>query len=61
MDNIVNNSIYLRRRSKIALPAPSGGDAPPVNYLASVVKNVEALANPDALAHYKDIAELATK
>jgi len=41
-NSAVNNSIYLRRRSKIMLPRDSGGEVPP-NYVASVMKNVEAL------------------
>ena len=42
MDRI-NNQIYLRRRSKIVLPAASGDEVLPENYVASVVKNLETL------------------
>src|SRR5438105_2854128 len=38
-----NNTLYLRRRSKIVLPAPSGTGALSQIYLASILKNVEAL------------------
>lgn len=38
-----NNALYLRRRSKIVLPAPAGAGTLPLNYLASVLKNIEAL------------------
>jgi hypothetical protein len=41
--NRINNSIYLRRRSKIALPSPSGNELLPENYVASVAKNLETL------------------
>jgi hypothetical protein len=42
--NRINNAIYLRRRSKIVLPqATDGGELFPLIYVASVVKNVEAL------------------
>jgi hypothetical protein len=38
----VNNSIYVRRRSKVVLPP--GQDARlPLNYVASVIKNLESL------------------
>jgi stress response protein SCP2 len=39
----LNNSLYLRRRSKIILPAVSGSDLLPENYVASVTKNLETL------------------
>ncbi|MBC7804775.1 MAG: cytoplasmic protein, partial [Akkermansiaceae bacterium] len=43
MDHI-NNAIYLRRRSKIVLPLGANDAEPlPLYYVASVVKNVEAL------------------
>ena len=41
-NSIVNNSIYLRRRSKIVTQSGSG-EPLPINYVASVMKNVEAL------------------
>lgn len=42
--NRINNAIYLRRRSKIVLPkGMNGGELLPLNYVASVVKNVEAV------------------
>ena len=37
-----NNSLYLRRRSKVALPEGSGADLP-LNYPASVARNLEPL------------------
>lgn len=42
--NYINNTIYLRRRSKIILPeGANGNELLPLHYAASVVKNVEAL------------------
>jgi hypothetical protein len=39
---VVNNSLYLRRRSKI-IPPSGAGEALPPNYVASLVKNIEPL------------------
>jgi hypothetical protein len=41
--NTTNNTIYLRRRSRLCLPATSGDACLPLNYIASVLKNIEAL------------------
>jgi hypothetical protein len=41
--NPINNTLYLRRRSKICLPTPIGSDLLPLNYIASMLKNLEAL------------------
>jgi hypothetical protein len=39
----INNAIYLRRRGKICLPDTAHATRLPLNYVASVLKNVEAL------------------
>jgi hypothetical protein len=41
--NQINNAIYLRRRSKIGLRESVSAPALPLNYIASVLKNIEAL------------------
>jgi len=38
-----NNTLFLRRRSKISLPHSDGRDPLPRNYIASMLKNLEAL------------------
>jgi len=38
-----NNTLFLRRRSKISLPLSDGRDSLPRNYIASMLKNLEAL------------------
>ncbi|MCW3098403.1 MAG: cytoplasmic protein [Chthonomonadaceae bacterium] len=38
-----NNTLFLRRRSKISLPPADGRDRVPRNYIASMLKNLEAL------------------
>lgn len=38
-----NNTLYLRRRSKILLPPTAGPNGVPRNYIATVLKNLEAL------------------
>ena len=38
------NTIYLRRRNKICLPAPLGrGESLPLHYVATALKNIEVL------------------
>lgn len=39
----MNNALYLRRRGKILVPDTGRGDLLPVNYIASVSKNLESL------------------
>lgn len=39
----MNNLLYLRRRKKIAPPKPEATDSLPLNYVATAVKNLEAL------------------
>jgi hypothetical protein len=41
--NIINNTLCLRRRSKIHLPETQGEANLPLPYIASVLKNIEAL------------------
>jgi hypothetical protein len=38
-----NNALFLRRRSKISLPPADGRERLPRNYIASMLKNLEAL------------------
>jgi len=42
MKNLIN-PVYLRRRNKVVLPESQGTDTVPVNYVATMVKNLEPL------------------
>lgn len=39
----MNNALYLRRRSSICLPASESAERLPLRYIASILKNLEAL------------------